>query len=976
VRWALVALATSLVAQPALAQQVAVGSFASRIGIEESIEQSSVLAEAFDLSRLSTAPAVFVRLSIGWPRLARAAAGDWTAIDQRVDELRRRSVPVLIAVAARPGPEVSTDTWVSAVRVLSAHLRGRVIGYQIEAGPESPREYAFALKLVAVQLKAVDPDILVAQAAVGTDRVEWLRAVYAEGTAAYTDIAAISDAFEAAGPLLKLIGTLDPTAVRVRTNVDLGSSPEDAFDRLVQARLDMVSDDRAAGSTFRGSREVVAGALAAAAFLSDLFSSELLPIDDAAASLSVTSSRPADARIVHKLLFNVTTATTYLVYWTSDQSESEASFSLIDQSGRVPVIRDARRRQNTTIERFSWDPATKVSRLTVRATASPTIIDFSYGSNSQLVSRSGVSATASLAVEEIVARNQQAQARQAMSYQTLIGSLRMEMHFRPTPTQVFDIVSENRYFFSRDSIEWEELSFSVNGTRWGPDHPGIPLVQAEKVLTLPLDLHLTAEYRYRLDGSETIDERKCYVVSFEPAASGVARYRGRVWIDADTFIRLKLRTIQSDLEGPIVSNEEIATYLPFVTPDGRTLHLVSRLSSKQSLLIAGRNLLLEKEQRFTDYRVDAPEFDAERRAARAGPNVMFRDTKIGVRYLVKRGDERVVSDVIRTSAKALAMGVTVDPAFAFPLPILGLNYLNFDVNDTGGQFAMLFAGVFVAGNLQTPKVPHTPFSASIDFFAIAVPGTDVIYDAGGERVGDRVLTIPTSVGANLGYQFTPFNKVTVGYSLRHDAFFNAPETDEDFSLPPRIVTHGVGAGYEFSRRGYRLSAAASFFSRSTWRAWGRPGDFTAENRNYHRYQVKADKSFLFGPFQSFHAGGAWYGGRRLDRFSMYQFGLFDEWRMHGVPSAGIRFPELVMLQASYSINIFDVYRLDLFADHARGRDPYGRAGWQPVTGTGFALTMKVPWKAMMTVDVGKSFIPGIYKGTGSFVMQILVLKPL
>jgi len=137
-----------------------------------------------------------------------------------------------------------------------------------------------------------------------------------------------------------------------------------------------------------------------------------------------------------------------------------------------------------------------------------------------------------------------------------------------------------------------------------------------------------------------------------------------------------------------------------------------------------------------------------------------------------------------------------------------------------------------------------------------------------------------------------------------------------------------------------------------------------------------DKDFLFGPFQSIHAGAAWYGGRRLDRFSMYQFGLFDEWRMHGVPSAGIRFPELLMLRASYSLNIFDVYRLDLFLDHARGRDPNDAASWRPVTGTGVAITMRAPWQTMLTVDVGKAFIPGIYRGTGSFVAQILLLKPL
>ena len=54
---------------------------------------------------------------------------------------------------------------------------------------------------------------------------------------------------------------------------------------------------------------------------------------------------------------------------------------------------------------------------------------------------------------------------------------------------------------------------------------------------------------------------------------------------------------------------------------------------------------------------------------------------------------------------------------------------------------------------------------------------------------------------------------------------------------------------------------------------------------------------------------------------MYQFGLFDELRMHGVPSAGIRFPELALARGSYSFNILGVYRLDLFLDYARGRDP-------------------------------------------------------
>ena len=95
----------------------------------------------------------------------------------------------------------------------------------------------------------------------------------------------------------------------------------------------------------------------------------------------------------------------------------------------------------------------------------------------------------------------------------------MEQHFRPTTTDPgFDVVTENRFFADRAGVEWEELSFSVNGTKWGPDRPAFPLLQAEKVLSPPLDLRLDADYRYRLDGTETIDGAACYVVRFTPNA--------------------------------------------------------------------------------------------------------------------------------------------------------------------------------------------------------------------------------------------------------------------------------------------------------------------------------------------------------------------------------------------------------------------------------------------------------------------------
>jgi hypothetical protein len=336
----------------------------------------------------------------------------------------------------------------------------------------------------------------------------------------------------------------------------------------------------------------------------------------------------------------------------------------------------------------------------------------------------------------------------------------------------------------------------------------------------------------------------------------------------------------------------------------------------------------------------------------------------------------VVSNVLTTSSKAWAFGTTLDPTFDFPLPIVGLNYLDFDFKGSENQLAMLFGGVFALGNLQAPKLGKTPFSGSIDFFGIAVPGNDLQFDSAGERQSERVMTIPMSTGLNAGYQFSPFQKLSLGYILRFDAYFRSPETAEDFRVPSSTATHGGSIGYEFSRRGYRIGGSASAFKRSSWKEWGPAAAPVSPQSTYRRYSMSAAKDFLLGPFQSAHAGMAWYGGANLDRFSMYQFGLFDELRMHGVPSSGVKFPELVLARGSYSFNLFGVYRLDLFVDHARGREPNDRTVWRPITGTGAAITLKAPWNTIFTADVGKSFMPDVYKAAGSLVMQFVILKPL
>jgi hypothetical protein len=402
---------------------------------------------------------------------------------------------------------------------------------------------------------------------------------------------------------------------------------------------------------------------------------------------------------------------------------------------------------------------------------------------------------------------------------------------------------------------------------------------------------------------------------------------------------------------------------------------VTRVSTKQIFLIAGRNLLLEKQAVYTDFEVDTADFDGRRRAAHDSDRIMYRDTDAGIRYLVKRDGERVVSDRLTTSAKALAMGTTIDPSFDFPLPIFGLNYLDFDFLGQNSQLALLYGGVLALANVQFPRVWDTPVDVSADLFAIAVPGNDLVFGETEERREERLLHVPFSAGLNAGYQFTPFQKLTASYTFNYDVFFADTDTAEDFAVPVDTATHGIGFGYEFSRHGYTIGLTASAFRRSSWAAWGfAPLDPAA--RDYRRYSLTASKDFFPAPFHTIHVEGAWYSGRDLDRFSMYQFGLFDEVRMHGVPAAGVRFHELALTRVSYSFNVFEQFRLDLFYDQAAGRLPDGGDRWLPVTGTGVALSTRAPWGTLLRMDVGKGFLPSRFRAAGSLVIQVLLLKPL
>ncbi len=882
----------------------------------------------------------------------------------------------LWVVSRMPSDGGAMESWRAALRSFFKSRASKIAIFELSFGPQPAEVTVLAMRTAATELRAATD----AQFAVGlsADRIGRFSSLFDRDLAAYVDLIA-APSREVAEQALTAAGKISPALHAAITGFGLPAGADAAAETFAREVVASYGDGGriAAVAAQPDGADSLDGAFRALRWLQPLLAGSIEVLDAKSSGLTLRTKDAAEAEFVHPptLFFDNDSLSTLLFY------DAPASSEPLEITVTVPVEGTPKIEALTTAQ---WRPAEGYSRdgATVHIAAprpgTLVLVDFNADAAPEgFATRTAVTGVRQLTVEEIIANQRREQAKEDAAVDHYSAHVRMSQHFRPTVTDPgYDVLTENRLFVAPDGIEWEELSFAVNGSKFGNNRPPFPLLQPEKVLSLPLQLRLSNDYRYRLAGTEQVDGHDCYVVRFDPIDSARSLYRGTAWIDRQTFSRVKLQTVQTHLSAPVVSSEEIQTFSPVRLQNGATAYLMSHLVGRQIVMIAGRNLLVERDALITNVDVNGASFEGARVEARRGPHVMYRDTDRGLRYFVKQGDTRVVSDRPTMKAKAAAMGITIDPSYAFPLPIFGINYLNFSFGGPENQFAMLFGGVLAAINIQRPKVPHTPFDASLDFFGIAVPSSDRRYDSAGEHPSERVITWPITTGVNLGWQYTAFQKATFQYQFRFDGYHADTTTSETFVVPSSTVTNGFGGAYEYRRGGYSAVLNGAWYARGSWKPWGVPGNLQQPERTYTRFSGNLSRDFYLSPIQKLHLNGAYFGGDRLDRFSRYQFGLFDDTRIHGVPASGVRFDDLAMARGSYTFDLFELYRVDVFLERAWGRDLSASPDWQPITGIGAALNLRAPFNTILRMDVGHAWLPREYQGIGSTVVQVLLLKPL
>jgi hypothetical protein len=601
---------------------------------------------------------------------------------------------------------------------------------------------------------------------------------------------------------------------------------------------------------FAGPAEMLNMTLGAAAHTADLIGSDLVTLDEKAAEFRILQNGvDVTAAIPHRLLYAVDRFDTDLVCWPPSAIDVE----IMVANAPTPMVRDSVNGGTRPPERLERLGQQNRLRLQVPGADHLLVIDFNFGNASATGAAVDVRREALPHVDEIIFRYQQTQAAQDAALRNFVAHARIEQHFHPSPVDPpYNVITENRLFFERGTVEWEELSFEFNGAKWTSDRPPFPLVQPEKVLSVPLDLRLDQDYTYRLDGVDTIGGRAAFVVRFDPLPSKRSLYRGTVWIDRQTFVRLKVQAVETQLTGAIVSDDETQMFESQGAVEGRPVWLLTRLVSKQIFLIGGRSVLVEREMHLTDVALNPATFEQERREARASNRIMYRDTDQGVRYLVKSGETRIISDRVTASTRAFVAGTDVDPSFDRPLPLVGVDIVDFNFLNRNLQFVLLYGGVVAYGNLQRAHMLGGRFDASLDFSGIAVKANDDVFDAQGRRPGERVDRIPASVGINVGYGLTPFQKVTAHYELHYDAYFRDPTTAPNFVIPSNTATNVEGIGYEYRRRGYSFLTHDYWYQRATWTSWGYATELAESDKTYNRYDIGLSKDFTLRTFQTIH----------------------------------------------------------------------------------------------------------------------------
>jgi hypothetical protein len=585
-------------------------------------------------------------------------------------------------------------------------------------------------------------------------------------------------------------------------------------------------------------------------------------------------------------------------------------------------------------------------------------------------------------VEEILRRLQAFEDDQDRRLRHFQAKRTMGLRFQGREGSI-DVTYAGAYFFRDGTFDWVWSEFYIAGVKWrSRKMPKVPLIQPEKVGSLPVEIRLEKDYEYRLRGTDTVDGRDCWVVDFKPvtAAPGTSRYRGTVWVDRDVYARVRTRAIQVGLEGDVLSNEETYHFSP-VDEAGQpapwspsSFILPVRISGQQVFSVLNATLPVEIDNRLSEIRINGEAFDADREAALVSDATMLRDTQDGLRYLNKdKSGERVVETEFDSDRLFLVGGVFWDESLDYPVPGAGVNYLDLDFKNTGAQINVFFAGLFLAANVADPDFLGSRWNAGASVNGLFFKTNDELYRDGEVVPEETVRRRSGSFNLFAGRPFAKFFSLELAYRGRYSDYSRADETADAFVLPQNTFTHGLEASVDYNRSGFRVAIAGSVNRRTDWDFWGLPDntEYSDEQQQFERWQLTFAKTWWFSRFHKIGLVLEHRDSADTDRFSGYDFGIFGDSTVAGYPSGLVRARSLNGAHLNGGINVLELIRLSVGVDAVWADNPATGLDNELLAGIGAGGTVTLPWQLIMNFDVGYA-VAG--PGKGGVAARVFFLK--
>lgn len=577
---------------------------------------------------------------------------------------------------------------------------------------------------------------------------------------------------------------------------------------------------------------------------------------------------------------------------------------------------------------------------------------------------------------ELVVKNQVFKKQEREKFR----SLQVEEHanYRYQVTGGFDIdftFLDTVYIRADQPIERVRKEFYISGVKWPSKKlPELPLIQPEKIQTVPLEVDLDKSYRYTYQGEDRVDGFPTWKVRFEPKQAG-DYFSGVVWIDKQTGAHRKMSAVQSGLEAPVVGNE-ITAFFDWVEDGGTRYWTQVREENLQLINIAGERITVQIHSNRSNFAFNREGLAAELETAYKSDSIILRDTDKGFRYLKKKDGVRLLTEDTTFKKKALLGGVLYDPAEDSPIPLAGFNYTNLNMFDKGWQANFFVAGAINDLIVSNPNFMDRNWDFTAELFLNAIYFSDNVYENGEKNEALEVENLRESLNLTLGLPLNSFFKFSFNYALRYLDYKATSKTDEAFVIPPETFEHIGRLTLQFSRKRFDSELQYEYTKRSDWEAFGLPGQQEPVEDSYSKIRFDAGLSKRLGNFSEISGNFRYLKGENLDRFSRFGFGFFEN-RVAGFSSSGIEADEAVRLGLDYEVGLSGLFGLNLSLDGARAwRDEPmpGELDQVDLAGIGLAINFIGPWKTVMRLDMGYGLFSDLPGEEGNISGQLVFLR--